>query len=109
MIDFHTHPVMIQELVRRDESLARAVREVFGLLLPPQPLVIFLRELAAAGVDRAVLLPSDCTTAHGCRIPDNETVARLAADHEQFVGFASVDPGVPEAPNSSSGPCAPSG
>jgi predicted TIM-barrel fold metal-dependent hydrolase len=98
VIDFHTHPVMIQELVRRDDSLARAVREVFGLLFPPQPLEIFLRELAAAGVDRAVLLPLDCTTAHGCRIPDNETVAELAGSHEQFVGFASVDPGLPDAP-----------
>jgi predicted TIM-barrel fold metal-dependent hydrolase len=97
LIDFHTHPVMIQELVRRDESLARAVREVFGLLFPPQPLEIFLRELAAAGVDQAVLLPLDCTTAHGCRIPDNETVAELVGKHEQLLGFASVDPGLPDA------------
>jgi predicted TIM-barrel fold metal-dependent hydrolase len=98
VIDFHTHPVMIQELVRRDESLAQAVREVFGLLFPPQPLEIFLRELAAAGIDRAVLLALDCTSAHGCRIPDNETVAELAGKHEQFLGFASVDPGLPDAP-----------
>jgi len=98
MIDFHTHPVMIQELVRSDEALARAVREVFGLLFPPQPLEILLRELTAAGIDRAVLLPLDCTTAHGCRIPGNETVAELAGKHEQFLGFASVDPGLPDAP-----------
>jgi predicted TIM-barrel fold metal-dependent hydrolase len=98
MIDFHTHPVMIQELVRENEGLARAVREVFGLLFPPQPLEIFLRELAAAGIERAVLLPVDCTTAHGCRIPDNEAVAELAGRHEQFLGFASVDPGLPDAP-----------
>ena len=97
MIDFHTHPVMIQELVFHDETLAEAVRKVFGLLFPPQPLEIFLREMAAAGIERAVVLPLDCTTAHGCRIPDNEIVAELAAMHEQFVGFASVDPGLPDA------------
>jgi predicted TIM-barrel fold metal-dependent hydrolase len=97
LIDFHTHPVMIRELVQREESLARAVREVFGLLFAPQPLEVFLRELAAAGIDRAVLLALDCTTAHGCRIPGNEAVAELAGRHEQFVGFASVDPGLPDA------------
>jgi hypothetical protein len=31
VIDFHTHPVMIQELVRDDPALQRAVREVFQL------------------------------------------------------------------------------
>jgi predicted TIM-barrel fold metal-dependent hydrolase len=92
MIDFHTHPVMIKELVEKDAALAAAVRDVWGLLFPPQPLEIFIRELDEAGVDKAVLLPVDCTTAHGCRIPDNETVADLVSKSERFIGFASVDP-----------------
>ena len=38
IIDFHTHPVMIQELMEKDPALVRAVNEVFGLGFPPQPL-----------------------------------------------------------------------
>jgi predicted TIM-barrel fold metal-dependent hydrolase len=98
MIDIHTHPVMIRELIEEEPGLARAVREVFGLLFPPQPLQVFLSELDAAGVERAVLLPLDCTTAHGCRIVTNEQVASLAEKHPRLLGFASVDPAVREAP-----------
>ncbi len=92
MIDFHTHPVMIKELVETDEELGRNVRNVFGLLFPPQPLEVFLNELDAAGIERAVLLPLDCSTAHACRIVSNEQVAELVIRQSRFVGFASVDP-----------------
>src|SRR5262249_17281105 len=97
-IDIHTHPVQIEELVRDDPALARAVREVFGLKMPPQPLQTFLLHLDAAGIDRAVLLPIDCTTAHGCVIVSNEQIARLAEAESRFIGFASVDPHLPDAP-----------
>ena len=98
MIDFHTHPVMIRELVRDDPELQRAVREVFQLYFPAQPLEVFVAEMDEAGVERAVLLPIDCTTAHGCRIVSNEQVAELAAKNGRFVGFASVDPAGKDAP-----------
>jgi len=97
MIDIHTHPVMIRELTEKDPALARAVREVFGLLFPPQPLQVFLSELDEAGVERAVLLPLDCTTAHGCRIVTNEQVAALVEKNPRLLGFASVDPAVRDA------------
>jgi len=97
MIDIHTHPVMIRELIEKDPGLSRAVREVFGLLFPPQPLQVFLSELDEAGVERAVLLPLDCTTAHGCRIVSNEQVADLAEKNPRLIGFASVDPAVRDA------------
>ena len=98
MIDFHTHPVMIQELVRDDPALQRAVREVFQLYFPAQPLEVFLAEMDEAGVERAVLLPVDCTTAHGCCIVSNEQVAELAGQNGRFIGFASVDPALEDAP-----------
>lgn len=97
IVDCHTHPVMIAELTEADPALACSVRDVFGLLFPPQPLQTFLLELDAAGVDRAVLLPLDCTSAHGCRLVTNEQVAALAAWHSCFIGFASVDPNLPDA------------
>ncbi|GAK58054.1 hypothetical protein U27_05027 [Candidatus Vecturithrix granuli] len=98
MIDFHTHPVMIKELINADELLGSHVRNVFGLYFPPQPLDIFLHELDEAGVEKAVLLPIDCTTAHNCRIVSNEQVSELMNKHARFIGFASVDPACHGAP-----------
>jgi predicted TIM-barrel fold metal-dependent hydrolase len=98
VIDFHTHPVMIRELVADDPDLGRAVREVFQLFFPPQPLEVFLAEMDEAGIERAVLLPVDCTTAHGCRIVTNEQVAELAGRNPRFIGFASVDPSAKDSP-----------
>jgi predicted TIM-barrel fold metal-dependent hydrolase len=98
VIDFHTHPVMIKELINADESLGVNVRKVFGLYFPHQPLDIFLHELDEAGVEKAVLLPIDCTTAHNCRIVSNESVSELMNKNSRFIGFASVDPACEDAP-----------
>jgi predicted TIM-barrel fold metal-dependent hydrolase len=98
VIDFHTHPVMIKELVNEDDVLGKNIRNVFGLYFPPQPLEIFLYELDEAGVEQAVLLPIDCTTAHNCQIVSNEKIAELVNKSSRFIGFASVDPACEEAP-----------
>lgn len=97
MIDIHTHPVMIKELISSDAHLERAVREVFGFYFPPQPMETFLLEMDAAGVDQAVLLPVDATTAHGCCVVSNEQIARLIDAQPRFIGFASIDPHLPDA------------
>jgi len=91
-IDFHTHPFMIQELFSDDPKLEYAVKNVFGLLFPAQPLSIFLTEMDAAGVDKSVLLPIDCTTKYNCKIVSNEAVAGLCRENSRLIGFASVDP-----------------
>jgi predicted TIM-barrel fold metal-dependent hydrolase len=96
MIDFHTHPVMIRELRLEDPQLERAVREVFQLHFPAQPLELFLAEMDAAGVQQAV--PAvDCTTALAAHC-DNEQVAELCGANPRFLGFASVDPSTKDAP-----------
>jgi hypothetical protein len=92
VIDFHTHPFMIQELNEEYPALEKSIRDVYGLLFPPQPLVVFLKEMDEAGVDSCVLHPIDCTFAHGCKIVTNEAVAALCAKNSRFFGFASVDP-----------------
>jgi uncharacterized protein len=98
MIDFHTHPVMIKELIDSDAALDRNIHTVFGFYFPPQPLECFLLEMDEAGVETAVLLPVDCTTSHGCRIVSNEQVAELVNKTSRFIGFASVDPNLHDAP-----------
>jgi uncharacterized protein len=98
VIDFHTHPVMVKELVDNDPALASAIHTVFGFHFPSQPLEGFLLEMDEAGVDRAILLPIDCTSAHGCKIVTNEQVAALVERSPRFIGFASVDPNLADAP-----------
>ena len=97
MIDFHTHPVMIKELIESAPDLFRNIREVFGFFFPPQPLDCFLLEMDEANIDKAILLPIDCTSAHGCKIVSNEQVAQLVEKQSRFIGFASVDPSLPTA------------
>jgi uncharacterized protein len=98
MIDFHTYPVMIKESIDQDPVLDRAIHEVFGFHFPTQPLECFLLEMDEAGIEEAVLLPLDCTNAHGCRIFSNEQVAELLKLTPRLIGFASVDPGCDGAP-----------
>jgi len=92
LIDFHTHPVLIKEVVGDSEVLRNAVRKVFNLQNALQPLETFKRQMKVAGIERSVLLPIDCSTAHGCKIFSNEQIADLAKDNDFFIGFASVDP-----------------
>jgi predicted TIM-barrel fold metal-dependent hydrolase len=92
LIDFHTHPVLIKEIVERSEELKRAIREVFNLQNALQPLETFKRQMKIAGIEKSVLLPIDCTTAHGCKIFSNEQISDLVSSNDSFIGFASVDP-----------------
>jgi len=57
MIDFHTHPVLIKEIVGSNETLLKAVRNVFKMGSSLQPLKTFLLQMDVAGIQRAVLLP----------------------------------------------------
>jgi predicted TIM-barrel fold metal-dependent hydrolase len=97
MIDFHTHPVLVREMIERHPELERAAREIFFIGNNFQPLETFLLELDVSGLDRAVLLPIDCTSTRGAPIWSNEQIAELCRMNERFIGFASVDPHQPDA------------
>jgi hypothetical protein len=92
MIDFHTHPVLISEFARKDPNYERAAREVFHIGNNFQPLETFLLQMDVAGIERAVLLPIDCTRARKVAVSSNEQVAGLCGRSHRFIGFASVDP-----------------
>jgi hypothetical protein len=97
VIDFNTHPVQIAELASDDDSLAGAIRDVYGFYVTAQPLATFLHQLDAAGVEQAVVLPVDCTSKHGATVGSNEQIAALAENNDRLIGFASVDPEAPAA------------
>jgi predicted TIM-barrel fold metal-dependent hydrolase len=98
MIDIHTHLSGIVDFLDRDPELARAVHTVFGFPDPAQPISTFFAAMDEVGIDRAVVLPIDCTTAHGCRVFSNELIAEIVEAHPRLIGFASVDPNLPDAP-----------
>lgn len=97
VIDFHIHPVQVRELHDRDPALDRSVREIFGLFMKPQPLATLLLHLDAAGVDQAVMLPVDTRGAHGGTVVSNQQIAWLMEQSDRLIGFASVDPNLPDA------------
>jgi hypothetical protein len=92
MIDFHTHPVLIQEFVRKYPNYERVAREVFKIGNTFQPLETFFLQMDAAGIERAVLLPIDCERVRKGAVSSNEQVAELCGLSKRFIGFASVDP-----------------
>ena len=92
MIDFHTHPLLVREMLAKHPELERAAREIFFIGNNPQPLKTFLLELDVSGIDRAVLLPIDSQRTRGVKIFSNEQIAELCKMSDRFIGFASVDP-----------------
>jgi predicted TIM-barrel fold metal-dependent hydrolase len=92
MIDFHTHPVLIQEFARKYRNYERVARQVFNIGNNFQPLETFLLQMDVAGIERAVLLPIACQRARKDAVSSNEQVAELCGLNRRFIGFASVDP-----------------
>jgi uncharacterized protein len=96
-IDFHTHPLLVREMIARHPELAEAARKTFYIGNNFQPLETFHLELDAAGLDKAVVVAVDATTALGKSVYTNEQIAELCAMSDRLIGFASVDPHQPSA------------
>jgi len=92
MIDFHTHPLLVREMIKKHPDLKRIAQDIFYIRNNPQPLETFHLELDVSGLERAVILPIDAYTTKQCRIYSNEQIAELCKMSNRLVGFASVDP-----------------
>ena len=88
MIDFHTHPLLVREMHKKHPELARIARDVFHIGNNPQPLETFLLEMDVSGIEKAVILPIDATTAKGHRIYSNEQIAELCG--ERLIHTAAI-------------------
>lgn len=92
MIDFHTHPLLVREMIKKYPELAATARELFAIGNNFQPLETFHLQMEVAGISRAVLLPIDASRTKGRKIYSNEQIAELCRMSKRFIGFASVDP-----------------
>lgn len=92
MIDFHTHPLLVREMLKKHPELKRIAQDIFYIRNNPQPIETFYLELDVSGLERAVILPIDAYTTRNCRIYSNEQIAELCEMSKRFIGFASVDP-----------------
>lgn len=90
-IDFHTHPLLVREMVALHPELLKAERETFFIGNNLQPLETFHLELDLAGLEKAVVLPIDAS-ASGVTVWNNEQIAELCRASARLIGFASVDP-----------------
>ena len=93
VIDMCVHPGFIEEICSDEQRIAFR-REHFGLYKQHVwPLKLFLKQLDAAGIDKAVIIPEDLATRCGGQIITNEEVKNLIdLAPERMIGFASVDP-----------------
>ncbi len=91
MIDFHVHPLI--DSIIDNEGILESVQKIFYWTNKPEPIDTLLSQMELAKIDKAVLLPIDCTTTYGCKLPSNEAVSKLVNEYpDKFVGFGSVDP-----------------
>ncbi len=98
-IDFHTHPLLVREMIERYPDLEVAARATFDIGNNFQPLEVFLLELDVAGLEKAVVLPIDATTTRGKTVYSNDQIAELCTLSDRLIGFASVDPHQKSAPD----------
>jgi predicted TIM-barrel fold metal-dependent hydrolase len=97
-IDFHVHPVLTREMVARHPELERAARETYFVGNNFQPLEVMLLEMDLCGIEKAVVVPVDATTSCNATVYTNEQIVEICAMSDRLIGFASVDPRQPEAP-----------
>ncbi|WP_040197391.1 amidohydrolase family protein [Candidatus Soleaferrea massiliensis] len=93
VIDMCVHPGFLKEICG-DEERVLFRRKHFGLYKQSVwPVELFIKQLDAAGIDKAVLIPEDLTVRCGDSIVSNEEIKTLCElMPDRAVGFASVDP-----------------
>lgn len=81
MIDFHTYPVLVREMVEGSEEMMRATRDIFDCGNNLQPLEVFHLQMDAGGVDKAVILPIACKRSRGLDVFSNAQIGELVRRH----------------------------
>lgn len=99
VIDIHTFPGFLKEICEDPQTVAFRREQYFLYKQHIWPLELFILQLDAAGIDKAVISAEDVTTRAGREIVTNEEVRKLVdLCPGRLIGFASVDPQRPDAP-----------
>ena len=99
-IDIHVHPAFYEPINAAENREELRHQELDIHKNGTAPLEHIFNQMRCAGLDKLCLLPEDYTSTVGCALVSNEeirTLVDLAPD--RFIGFASVDPSDPEAPD----------
>lgn len=98
VIDIHTFPGFFEEICDSPEKISFRREQYFLYKQHVWPLSLFITQLNAAGIDKAVISGEDVTTRAGGVIVSNEEVKKLVDLYpDRLIGFASVDPKRPDA------------
>ncbi len=93
IIDIHTFPGFFEEICEDPQKIKFRREQYFLYKQHVWPLSLFITQLDAAGIDKAVLSAEDVTTRAGGVIVSNEEVKKLADIYpDRLIGFAGVDP-----------------
>ena len=98
VIDMHTFPGFFEEICEDPNKIEFRREQYFLYKQHVWPLSLFITQLDAAGIDKAVISAEDITTRAGGTIVSNEEVKKLVDMYpDRLIGFASVDPKRPDA------------
>ena len=105
IIDMHIHPFCKEATVlpNPEEALERMYGQAgdrfevlmagFKWVFQEKTLDDIISDMDEAGVDKAVIVAADYSTAYGTVVVTNEDVARMSGSHpDRFIPFCSVDP-----------------
>lgn len=98
VIDMHTFPGFFEEICQDPKKIEFRREQYFLYKQHVWPLSLFITQLDAAGIDKAVISAEDVTTRAGAEIVSNEEVRSLVDRYpDRLIGFAGVDPKRPDA------------
>lgn len=93
LIDTHIRPALFAPICQDAEQFRKRCDEMNFHLMKPSSLELLRKQYALADMEKAVLLPEDCSAETGSPAISNDEIARIVElDPDFFVGLASVDP-----------------
>lgn len=98
LIDTHIHPALFAPICEDPARFRQRCDEMNFHLMKPCDLQLLRKQYALANMEKAVLLPEDCSAETGTPAISNDEIAKLVSlDPDFYIGMASVDPRRPDA------------
>lgn len=93
LIDTHIRPALFAPICQDVAQFRKRCDEMNFHLMKPSSIELLRKQYALADMEKAVLLPEDCSAETGSPAISNDEIARIVAlDPDFFIGLASVDP-----------------